>query len=152
MSVIDKDKGWKRIKESFNVADSFVKVGILSSAQAPEDSSMTMAKLAAVHEFGSPAHNIPDRPFIRQTIDRIKGDIIKFNKNQYDQIIQGKTTVYKALASLGVYVTREMKRQFNIGNFAKNKPATIAAKKGSSKPLIDTGRLRNSINFEVVEK
>ena len=67
----------------------------------------------------------------------------------------GKTTASKALRELGVYVVREVKKEFRIGNFEPLKLSTIKAKTVDGKkgmtPLIDTGRLRNSINFEVIE-
>ena len=43
-----------------------------------------------------------------------------------------------------------MKNTFTTGSFTPNKPATIK-RKGSSRPLIDTGHLRQSITSKVVK-
>lgn len=178
--VKDIDKGLKRILKDLKDADRmFVKVGILSTAPEAEK-GMTMAKLGTIHEYGAPSVGIPARPFKRQTFERIKNEIIKFNKAEIKSIILGKSNATRSLKRLGEYCSREIKREFDIGKFTENKPATVKAwarlmargkarqeksNKGrgiqnakfnagtmGKRPLIATRRLRNSINYEVFKK
>jgi hypothetical protein len=55
-------------------------------------------------------------------------------------------TIDGALERLGVVATGEVKREFVVGSFVPLKPETIRRKK-SSRPLIHTGQLRQSINY-----
>lgn len=156
MTVIDKDFGMLRILKSIKeIGETFIKVGILSSAD-PEPDGMNMAQLATIHEYGAPSAGIPARPFLAQTITRITDQIIQFNGQEIDKIYQGKSTPLTSISKLGVFVTKEIKKEFKLGTLEPLKPATIRAKtvdgKRGTTPLIDTGRLRNSINYEVVKK
>ena len=153
--VQDIDKGWKRILRDVKDADkTFVKVGILDSAGSHD--GIGMATLGTIHEYGAPGAGIPSRPFMRQTFERIKNQIIRLNKNELGLIFQGKSNVIRSLKKLGVFCQTEIRREFTTGKFEPLKPATIRAKtvgkKKGTTPLIDTGRLRNSINYEIENK
>lgn len=153
--VQDKDKGWDRILKSMKEADKvFVKVGILSSAGNHD--GIEMATLGTIHEYGAPSVGIPSRPFMRQTFERIKEKIVKFNKKEVGLIFEGKSDAVRSLKKLGVFCQTEIKREFTIGKFQPLKASTIRAKtvggKKGTTPLIDTGRLRNSINYEIEKK
>lgn len=174
--VKDIDKGLKRIfKDLKEINKSFVKVGVLSSAK-PEPDGMNMGKLANIMEYGSPSKNIPSRPFMRQTIDRIKEQIKKFNEYELKLIMQGKSTAARSLGRLGEFVQREIKKEFIEGSFEPNARSTLLASRRKhakikkkytvaeaaanvsdsggkiKRPLIETGALRGSINYEVVKK
>ena len=64
--------------------------------------------------------------------------------------MNGKVSPFDGLSKLGVSYEGEMKKTFLVGQFIPNKPATIK-RKGSSRPLIDTGHLRQSITSKVVK-
>ena len=147
----DIDKGWSRIvKELKEINKSVVKVGILESAGNTTDGKMRMAKLGSIQEYGLPQKKIPPRPFMRQAYERCKEKIIQLLKSEKSKIILGKSNVKKSLDVVGTYFQQEIQREFTAGNFVPNKPETIR-RKGSSQPLIDTGRLKGSIRF-LVEK
>jgi len=162
------DRGWNRIqREVKKLDDSHVKVGVLPSAGTTRSPSVvvskrrrssskatkaiTMAQLAAVHEHGSPKNNIPSRPFMKQAHDSNKGRLAKSKFNLLRSIYAGALSARQALDKLGIIHEGQVKRQFVAGSFKPLKPATIARKK-SSKPLIDTGALRSSVDHEVVMK
>ena len=52
---------------------------------------------------------------------------------------------------IGIIIVNDIKTTMVTGNFTPLKSSTIKAK-GSTKPLIDTGELRNSISYEVRNK
>ena len=173
-SFRDKDKGWSRIVKAMKeVKGSYVKVGILEKAGSTDDGKMTMARLGAVNEFGSPEKNIPPRPFMLQAYERCKGKIIKLFESEKNKIIAGKSDTERSLNVVGEYFKGEVQREFTEGNFTPNAPSTLLANwrkhhkgvitKGEAlendtgfgltkRPLIDTGRLRQSINYQAVKK
>lgn len=107
-----------------------------------------LAVIAATHEFGSPEHGIPERSFLRAGIRR---GIPKFNALNYAnlrKVLLGQKTIEETVEMLGVVAAGEVRREFTSGEFAPLKLATIK-RKGSSRPLIDTGQLRQSITYVV---
>lgn len=152
MSVTVKDRGWNRIrKEIEEMGRSFVKIGVLSNAGRYPASigGMNLAEVATVHEFGT--EKIPERPFLRQAFDKSNKKISDFIRNERDKIYQGASTTNESLHKLGVLHQGQVQETIATGEFAPLAPSTVA-RKGSSKPLIDTGRLRQSINFEVTRE
>lgn len=123
-----------------------VAVGILQDETVADGFGMT--ELAAVHEFGSRDGHIPERSFIRSTCDKNKKRYQKLLIKLGDKIIRQKLKTKQALTQLGEVVVGDMKETINAGIEPGLKLATIKRKK-SSKPLIDTGRLKGSITHEV---
>jgi hypothetical protein len=113
-----------------------------------DSGNIPLAMIAAVHEFGKPELGIPERSFLR---GGIRSGIPKFhrlNAANLRAVVLGAKTVAESLEQLGVVAVGEVKREFVVGKFAPNKPATIA-RKGSSRPLVDTGQLRQSITYQL---
>jgi hypothetical protein len=110
--------------------------------------TIPMAMIAAVHEFGSPEHGIPERSFLRGGIRRGIPKFQRLNILNLRCVLLGSKTIEQAIGQLGAVAAGEVKREFTAGTFAPNRPATIA-RKGSSRPLIDSGSLRQSITWVV---
>ena len=87
---------------------------------------------------------IPPRPFMRQTFERVKKKIQKIIAHELNRIYEGKSTAKLALSRLGEWYVGEVKRTFRKGDFVENSKLTVK-EKGSSKPLSNTGELRNSV-------
>ena len=105
---------------------------------------LDVARLAIIHEFGSPKNNLPARPVMRQTNQRHARELQPILAGMLRRIYAGRILPSKALAQLGVFWEGKIKQTFRDGVFAPLRPATIA-RKGSSKPLIDSGQLRQSV-------
>ena len=147
--VTDKDLGWEKIqKELVKFKELCVKVGIVEGSEKSED-GINIAEYAAYNEEGT--KNIPSRPFIRSWVDNHKEQIDKMLTSAFNRVLSGKWTAEEAMKRIGEFAQSGIKKNIIDGKFEPNSPKTIA-KKGSSKPLIDTGTLRNSIRYEVVEK
>lgn len=93
---------------------------------------------------------IPERSFIRATFDEKSDEIGEHAEAAVTAIING-TDVSKALTLTGQYIEGEIKRKIGSGPFTPNSPATIRKKK-SSKPLIDTGHMRQSVRYEIGDR
>ena len=116
-----------------------------------------MQELAAVHEFGTTKAGkkknitIPERSFIRTTMDEKRGQLNTLTDKLLVQVTLGQFKMKRALQILGEFIETSIKRKITILQDPGNAPSTVA-KKGSSNPLIDTGRMRNSIRHKTVVK
>jgi hypothetical protein len=91
---------------------------------------------------------IPERSFIRSTIDEHAEQYHELVKKLAGMVIDGKMMTRQALGLLGARVVADIKRRIQRGIDPPLKQATID-RKHSSKPLIDKGQLLNSITHEV---
>lgn len=143
-NVTDKDMGLKRILQELNAAKSaFVEVGIPEGAQAD---GMTIAEYGAYNEFGT--SKIPERSFMRSTFDENVSRIQQDMQRQYDAVLAGRSTTYRALLTVGLKHSDQIKQKIRSGIAPANAPETIA-RKGSAKTLIDTGAMVQSITAVV---
>ena len=147
------DKGWDdAFKEIAKArAGSFVKIGVLADSPKPENAQgLTMQELAALQEFGTERAGqnndtkIPERSYIRTTMDERRGEFNALTDKLSVQMMLGQFKMKKALGILGEFIQAAIQRKMTILQDPPNAPSTIAAK-GSSNPLIDSGRLRQSI-------
>ncbi|TPH22896.1 hypothetical protein EUX52_02455 [Haemophilus haemolyticus] len=100
--------------------------------------NFNLASLAAVLEFGN--EHIPSRPFLRQTLSENQEKYAALFTELFKQGLQIER-IYEQLA-----LVAQGDVQLNIarGNWTPNAKSTIK-QKGSSKPLIDTGKMRQSV-------
>lgn len=120
-----------------------VKVGFLSGATYPDGTSVAL--VAAVQEFGSPSNNIPSRPFFRLMIaEKSHGwpDAIALNYKATDGDIP------KTLDRMGQGIKGQLQDSIKTMTDPPLAPATLA-KKGFATPLIDTGHMLNSVDYEI---
>lgn len=95
-------------------------------------------------------NKIPPRPFMKQTRERAeRGNFPKFMRKLLKGLSSGSVTAEKAIKRLGADYEGRMKDIFIHGSFVENAESTKRRKK-SSRPLIDTGHLRQSIKYKVV--
>lgn len=127
---------------------------VAGKATSVKDPVETVVSVAFKNEFGVKGKpGIPERSFLRRTWDQKNRRWQFLTDRQMDKILKGQTTVRKALTVLGIVIQRDFKRKINATDPAwpENAPLT-RKKKGSSKPLIDTGQLINSIHPVVLMK
>jgi phage gpG-like protein len=135
-----------------------VKVGVLASKGAGDThntdggSPMTLVEIAAVHEFGSRDGRIPERSFLRSTflIRRVNA-LAAMQTKLAKAIVTDGMDPSKALAILGAWGAAEVKNTFTEIDIPPPLAESTIARKGSSRPLVDTGLLKNSISYEVVD-
>ena len=149
---------WRAIKANVRLAaGSYVAVGFPSEKDKPHKGrkgmeGMTNAQVAIANEFGSaPGVRpvVPARPFMQKTVDRERNNAKEAMVELGKQIARGEMRTSTALNRMGKQMAGEVKRSFTVEEFAPNSPATKAMKRGSSRPLIDTGNLRQSVTWKV---
>ncbi|MBO7706803.1 MAG: hypothetical protein J6S68_14440 [Acinetobacter sp.] len=144
--------GLKGFLERFReIGKPKVYIGVPASKNGMHEGGINMATLLALHVLGAPSRGIPQR-------DPLRPPLIA-NAHRYSDLLA--IGLKNALANgtdpklvyekIGIVATNDVKDYFITGNFKALSEKTIKAK-GSSKPLIDTGELRNSISYEVRNK
>ncbi len=122
------------------VSGKKVSVGVLGKGDS------TMVVIAASNEYGTSDGHIPSRPFLRTALRH--SSLVPFVRRQALAYFRGSQELDKALSLIGIYMTSLIQKQIGSNMPPPNAPATIAKKK-SSATLIDTGRLRQSISWEI---
>lgn len=135
-----------------SLANSKVKVGILSGSGTHPDSGMSYASLMYLQEVKGVrskdgyirrrAFEITSRmhgqQLVKQTLKKIKA--------AYTSGVSGD----EALSVFGRGLSEAIKETFgNPSILPSNAPSTISAK-GANTPLVDTGALRDKITFKVI--
>lgn len=134
------------IARQLNKAGS-LEVGYFAGATYPDGTEV--AEVAEIHEYGAPKANIPARPFMRPTVTKNAKEwpkalalALKANNNDAE----------KALALMGEVIVGEVKQSIIDVKSPKLKEATVKAKGGRTKPLIDTSHMLDSTTYRVIKK
>ena len=145
-AVKDIDRGWNNIVRELEKAKGMeVAVGILEGSQNEGES---IAEYATYNEFGT--DNIPSRPFMATSFDENVAEINSDFKRQADAMVQGKRTANEALTVIGQKHAGRIQTTITGRNFLPRlAPSTIAAKKGSTKTLVDTGAMANAVHISI---
>ena len=132
----------QRMAGAVNSAER-VKVGFLAGATYPDGTPVAM--IAAIHNWGAPRAGIPPRPFFSNMIGKKQqewgpatGNLLV--ANQYDAL--------KTLQMVGEAVAGQLRQEIVDTNDPPLAQSTID-RKGFSKPLVDTGHMLNSVDYEV---
>lgn len=118
---------------------------------------MNNAALALVHDQGSPAQNIPARPFMEPGLRDVNEEIVQRLGQAGKVALRGgeEADITRALNAVGLTAQKGIRNRINSGPFEPLKPGTLAARRRrgrtGTKPLIDTGQLRNSISYVIEE-
>lgn len=126
-----------------------VHVGIQEGKK--ETDGTPVAMIAAVHEYGSPSQGIPERPFLRVAIQKNRTKYVRLNRINIVKMMRGQMQMEQALGLLGEMAKGDVVTEIKSGDFAPLKAATIK-RKGSSRPLIDTGQMVQSMQWELGDK
>jgi len=93
--------------------------------------------------------NIPERSFIRASFDANMSKIENYVDRSLSQIFNFQLPVSTFYEELGAYCTSLIKKYMTDLKSPPNSSLTQSMK-GFNNPLINTGRLRNSITFKVI--
>lgn len=129
-----------------------VKVGVLGDGS---NNGVSVQDYAIFNEYGT-SRGIPPRPFFRLSVGtaNAQNEIKEYMKSQVELIIAGELTGEEAYNNLGNFVVKKIKDTIDKGGFTALDPKTIKLREkrgnNSTKPLMDTHSLYESINFEIV--
>jgi hypothetical protein len=167
----DTDMGLENIfKELDQFRNMCVKVGIPEdTGSQKEEGGATVAQYATWNELGVMNKDgtgwfIPPRPFVRGWADAKREQIAKTIEKLENLVTGGTLKAEDAIRLLGDFGKSGIKSYVKNGSFAPNSDVTINGSKpdkngkkfikgkGSSKPLIDTKRMVNAIEYQIIQK
>lgn len=120
-----------------------LRVGFLEGATYPDGTSVPM--VAAANEFGDPAMNRPPRPFFRRMIAEKSPDWPSDIGRIALAVNYDATTLFSLMGERIKDQLQGSIREFSDPALA---PSTIA-RKGFSKPLIETSHMLNSVDYDI---
>lgn len=120
-----------------------LRVGFLEGATYPDGTPVAM--IGAIHNYGAPRAGIPPRPYFTNMIRKKSGE--------WPKAIAGllKATGYnteRTLELTGQAISGQLRQSIIDTNAPPLSPVTIQ-RKGFDKPLVETGHMLNSIDYEV---
>lgn len=125
-----------------NVKDGTLRVGFPEDATCGEDGTASAPYVASLLEYGT--LRIPPRPFMRNCVQK--------RAARWSRIIaagiRARILSNFILDTLGKEMVEDIQREMDDFSDPPNAPATIR-QKGFNNPLIDTGRLRDAVTYEV---
>ncbi len=140
------------MKQLRELAELEVRVGYQrgdgAAASGNDGRRADLVDIALWNELGTV--NIPSRPFMRDSVDKHRDDIEHFMMEQ-EKALQEGAAAKEILEMVGLFMKDLIQTEIEQGDFAANAQATIH-RKGSAKPLIDTGTLKNSVNYWITKK
>lgn len=165
VEIEDRDMGYRKVMRELKKLDnSYTAVGFFGHGGNP---SNDIAARAAVNELGATIRvtkrmrgylaavmgvflkkttnilRIPARPFMRRTASLYKRKLEERKVIELNGIISGRFSARQALSRLGEWYVGRIKYVITKLKFTLNSGITIK-QKGSSKPLISSGEMRNA--------
>ena len=131
------------IRQALKLDGKGVKVGIRRGKGSHDGTDML--DIAVYNHFGT--DTIPARPFVSDCAEKNAGQIQEAQKRLVYRVYQGGLSADGALAELGAWYVNVQKGHILHGGWTPNAPATIK-RKGSNRPLVDTGQLVNTVDWE----
>lgn len=144
MAIRRRNPGWTDRLLGLSVG-KVVAVGYpKGKANAYPDGTPVML-VAAVHNYGM---GQPKRPFMDQAAVEMQAGFQDLARKAAPKIIEGRLDVETVLKAAGLMGERNVVEAIDKGGFIPNNAETIE-RKGSDKPLIDTGHLRAAVTSVV---
>ncbi len=148
VTVTKKGPGLAKLMTDLNrIRNSDVLVGIPAPTTLRKNDPINNASLLFIHTKGSPLRNIPPRPVLEPGIEGARALIVPHLGASAQAIARGHAhQAEQELRRVGTIAANAVKRYFTEGALAPNAPSTIA-RKGSDRPLINTGQMRRAVTF-----
>ncbi|SAL25781.1 hypothetical protein [Caballeronia telluris] len=158
MSVkITRDKLQEVLRSMNALVKKDVLVGIPDSAPERRDTPVTNAQIGYILDRGSPAKNIPARPWLVPGVEEVQSECAERLKKGATAALSGNQQgVDSALTAAGLTAEMGVKAKINSNIQPKLADSTLAARRARGvtreNTLVDTGSLRNSVTHVIREK
>lgn len=142
-------RGSDRVRQAIaDIADKYgrekltLRVGLLEGTTYPDGTSVPL--VATVNEFGAPSRGQPPRPFFRRMIAENQGtwpEAMALN-------LKATGDVRTTLERMGEGIKGQLQQSIATLVDPPLAPSTVK-RKGSSKPLVDSGHMLASVDWEI---
>ena len=143
------------IQNVSDLGNARIMAGWIHQGQMHADTKLTMAQLAEVMEYGAitgKKTHIPPRPMLRMTARLKSKDWVQPAGELSNEVTSGKLKGASAYETLGMLIADDIKGVMNTSSlFTPNAPSTVK-RKGKNTPLIDTGELRDAVDYKVYKR
>jgi len=166
MKITDNNRVPQLVHDLNTIRKAKLEVGVFGK----DDSHILM--IARVHEFGvqidvtdamrgylaaigyplkkeTDQINIPERSFIRTTFDEQEKAWVDFAQKRLEKVVAGRMKARSMLDQIGAKMASDIQETIVEIKDPKNAGMTVE-RKGSSNPLVDSGRLMQSITWRLV--
>jgi hypothetical protein len=141
----------KNLKEKF-----YVDIGFLGEESETVEGDLTIAGIAAVHEFGTDKAGrgnkttIPKRSIIKMPLMKKQKEIVKFVEKKYPELLS-KGDIEGIFKLIGIAGEAQIQEAFDTGGFGEwpQLADSTIKQKGSSAILIDEGTMRKAVTSKV---
>lgn len=112
------------------------------------DEGADLVTVARANEYGT--KRIPQRSFLRSTVDENKEQIDRRIVAEMKAVVDDRKDFLAALTALGVYAVALVKRKISRSReWATPLAWSTVKRKGSTQPLVDTGQMRNKVDYRI---
>ena len=173
MDTKDIDLGYRKIIEAIeNLSNSEIQNGIFGGKN--KENKESIAFYALVNEFGSKDGKVPQRSFIRSTIDGKSLEYNNYIEKQFERILEDSQTVDGFLLSFALKIEGDIKKKIVDLKHPPNAPSTMLQKGKSvsnfispsarqsqgrenvtfsvNNPLVDTMSMFHAVDHKVIKK
>jgi hypothetical protein len=138
------------IRRTKDINGTEVEVGFWDDRYGPENDNLPVAQVAAYNNFGTSFN--PTRPFMDDTFEDMMYQIYMARsvKQIFLSVLTNGRSTQRLLRTLGATIKELM--QVTIQQYAAdggNSQKTIEKKNGRDTPLIDTGKMLESVRFRI---
>ncbi len=142
--------GFKEIEKIRKHISDGVKIvaGLPTSAPAYPKTGESVVEVGLRNEFGVESERIPERSFLRTTLEEHKKKYFAQATKVIKASIKQRKPIDKTLSLVGQSMESDIKRKIETLKDPGNAKFTIK-KKGFDNPLVETGHMRQSIRYEV---
>ena len=144
-TITEEGKDFQKMLEE--IAQMEVCVGF-QHGKATEPDGTDICDIALWNELGT--ERIPSRPFLRKSVDENTAKIDRMINRTAGMLLSGQP-LQRVLNQLGAFQVGLVQKKIVEGSYVPNALSTIR-KKGSSRPLIDGGRMRQSVHYVIRRK
>lgn len=154
-----KDTAAQVVRSIEAMAGKHVVIGIPAAKAPRKGDPISNAALGYVHEHGSPAQNIPPRPFLVPGVKAAAPDVMRVLRNAAVKSIGAtarREELVRGLHAAGLLAQASIKQTLKDLPEHPDDSAVIRARRRAgfkgSKALIRTGQLLNSVTYEVRDR
>lgn len=155
ITITSKTTEWEKIKNRLQRGmDKELRIGFFSEdTYSEENANLPVAAVAAWQDLGAPfdgPKNIPPRPFMRLGLK----EILKTNvytqryKEAFLKTILGRGTINSSYNGIAKAVVPDLQKTITDWVYPPNAAFTVQ-EKGRDDPLVDTGKMRDSVKAKV---
>lgn len=151
ITVKSDTKLWDDLKQRLQQDTSELQIGFFEESRyGPENNNLQVALVAAWNELGH-SGDVPPRPFMRVGLKGLLSSSLYTTKYKeaFIRTLIGKGNITSGYTAIQDSVVPDLKKIIDDWLEPPNSPSTIKRKDGRNDPLVDTGKMRDSVKAKI---